>query len=89
MPTKTTSKTAARKTAPARKPVKAAVRAEPAEPKRKKTTKSSKVAPAEKPKPAARVAKAKARVQPRGRSEGYLREETSHQSVARFQRPFR
>jgi len=63
MPSKTTTKTAVRKAAPARKPVKAAVRAEPAEPK-EKTTKSSKVASAEKPKPAAIVAKAKARVQP-------------------------
>ena len=62
MPSKTTTKTAVRKTAPARKPVKAAVRAEPAPPKGK-TAKSAKVAAAEKPKPAA-VAKAKPRAHP-------------------------
>jgi translation initiation factor IF-2 len=59
MPSKTTTKTAVRKTAPARKPVKAAVRAEPAPSKGK----SAKVATAEKPKLTA-VAKAKPRTHP-------------------------
>jgi translation initiation factor IF-2 len=60
MPSKTTTKTAVRKTAPARKPAKAAVRAEPKS--KPKTAKSAKAAPAVKPKPAvAAVAKAKPR----------------------------
>ncbi len=76
MPSKTTTKTAVRKTAPARKPVKAAVRAE-STPSKAKTAKSAKAAVAEKPKPTA-VAKAK----PRSHSEAAPKIETEKKEPA-------
>ena len=91
MPTKTTTKTAARKTAPARKPVKAAVRAEAAsEPKRKKPQKARRSnAGGKPPNPAAIVAKAKARAAA-GRRSRKLRSEKkrARQSDAEFRNGF-